>query len=152
MCWFFLNICQNGNFEEFKFHRSLVFSCLQLLFPKKIEKQLLQIYYQHFSSMGPCVFLPEHLFCLSHCKTCRTMSKDNVGLKLCLLGTSNSMVTLIFFPWCEPKWSRDKLNNQSQILQGLGMTHGPCCKQPLSMQCSCETRLSLCGDGPSIQV
>ena len=28
--------------------------------------------------MGPCVFLLEHLFCLSHHKTCWTMSMDNV--------------------------------------------------------------------------
>ena len=29
--------------------------------------------------MGPCIFLLEHLFCLSHHKTHWTMSVDNVG-------------------------------------------------------------------------
>ena len=28
----------------------------------------------------------------------------------------------IFFPLYKLKWSQDKLNSQSQILQGLGMT------------------------------
>ena len=56
--------------------------------------------------MGPCLFLPEHLFCLSHCKTRWTMSTNNAGLKTRILETYNSMVTLIyFFPWCKPKWS-----------------------------------------------
>lgn len=32
------------------------------------------------------------------------------------------MVTLTFFPSCKPKWSRDKFNIQSQILEGLGAT------------------------------
>jgi len=77
--------------------------------------------------MGPCLFLLEHLFCLSHRKTYWIMSVDNVGLKICLLGTSNSMVTLSFPPWCKPKWSWDEFNNQSQMLQGLWhdfMVHG----------------------------
>ena len=37
--------------------------------------------------MGPFLFLLERLFCLSHRKTRWTMSLDNVGLKICLLGT-----------------------------------------------------------------
>ena len=49
---------------------------------------------------------------------------NNVGLKICILGTSNSMVTLTFFPWCKPKWSQHKFNSQSQILHGLGTTSG----------------------------
>ena len=53
--------------------------------------------------MGPCFFLLDHLFCLSHRKTRWTMSVDFVGLKICLVGTSTSMVTLILFPWCKPK-------------------------------------------------
>jgi hypothetical protein len=43
---------------------------------------------------------------------------DNVGL----LGTSNSVVTLAFISWCDPKWFQDEFNNQSQILQDLGTT------------------------------
>ena len=48
--------------------------------------------------MGPRLFLQERIFCLSHGKTCWTLYVDNVGLKICLLGTSNSMVTLKIFP------------------------------------------------------
>ena len=47
--------------------------------------------------MGPCLFLQKHLFCIFHNKSHRTMSEDNVGLKICLLGTSNFMVALTFF-------------------------------------------------------
>jgi hypothetical protein len=72
--------------------------------------------------MGPYLFLLEHHFCLSHRKTCWTMSVDNVGLQICLLGTLISMITLTILPRCKPKWSRDEFNNQSQILQGLGTT------------------------------
>ena len=73
--------------------------------------------------MGPCLCLLEHLSCLSHCKTRWTILVDNVGLKICLLGTLNSMVTLAcFIPWCKPKWSRDEFNNQSHIGEGLGTT------------------------------
>ena len=46
--------------------------------------------------MGPCFFLWEHLFGLSHMKIRWTMSVDHVRLKRCLFGTSNSMVTLTF--------------------------------------------------------
>ena len=31
--------------------------------------------------MGPCLFLLEHLFCLSNRKTLWTMLVDNIGLK-----------------------------------------------------------------------
>ena len=43
--------------------------------------------------MGPCFFLPYHLFCLYHRKTRWTMLVDYVGLKTCLLGTSTFMIT-----------------------------------------------------------
>ena len=48
--------------------------------------------------MGPNLFLLEHIFCLSHHKTHWTMSMDNVGLKLRLLGISDFMVSLTLFP------------------------------------------------------
>jgi hypothetical protein len=62
--------------------------------------------------MALAFYLVDDLFCLSHRKTRWTMLVDNVGLKVRLLETSNSMVTLTFFPWCKPKWSRDEFNNQ----------------------------------------
>ena len=72
--------------------------------------------------MGPCRFLLEHLFCLSHRETRWIMSVDNVGLKICLMGTSNSMITLTCLPWCKLMWFGDEFNIQSQVLQGLGTT------------------------------
>ena len=72
--------------------------------------------------MGPSLFLLEHLFCLSHRKTRWTMSLDNVGLKICPLETSNSMVTLTFSPWCKLKWSQDEFNIQSKKYPDLGRT------------------------------
>ena len=72
--------------------------------------------------MGPCLFLPEHLICLFHWQTRWTMSVNNVGFKICLLGTSKLVVTLIVFPWCNPKWSWNEFNNQLHILHDLGMT------------------------------
>ena len=80
-----------------------------------------------FLCHGPMIFLPYHLFCLSHPKTCWTVLVDNVGLQICLLGTLTSIITLTFFPRCKPKQSLDKFNNQSQILQ----VHGSQCEQPL---------------------
>ena len=48
--------------------------------------------------MDPCLFLLEHLFYLSHRKTRWTMSVDNIGqVKICILGTSNFMITLTSF-------------------------------------------------------
>ena len=108
---------------------SLTFSCLLLsssfLPPKKFYLHQSLLY--HSSTF----FLLEHLFCLSHRKTRWIMSIANVGLKICLLGTSNSTITLTFFPWCKPKWSQDEFNSQSQILQGMGQLHGPWCKHPM---------------------
>ena len=53
--------------------------------------------------MGPYLFLPDPLFCLSHRKTRWAMSMDYLGLKICVLGTSTFMITLTFFPWCKLK-------------------------------------------------
>ena len=47
-----------------------------------------------------------------------TMSMNYVGLKIRLWGTSTLMVNLTIFPWCNPKWSGDELNNQSTMLHG----------------------------------
>ena len=62
------------------------------------KKNSLKTYYTSMTlPLGPCLFLPNHLFCLSHRKTRWTMSVNYVSLKTCLLGTSTFMVTLIFF-------------------------------------------------------
>ena len=88
--------------------------------------------------MGPCLFLPEHLFYLSHRKTYWTMSMDNVGLKICLLGTSYFMITL-GVNQSDPKTS---VTTNHKFYKTLGQLHGPWCKKPLSgtkynKQCSC---------------
>jgi hypothetical protein len=114
---FFCNIyLERAVWKKIKFDHSFYFSCSYHFFPKKIHKKFI---ITSFLCYGTCLFLREHLFCLSHRKFHWTMPGNNVNLKGCLLGTSNSMVTLKFFPWCSPKWSWDKFNNQSQILQGL---------------------------------
>ena len=48
--------------------------------------------------MGPCLFLPEHLFCLSHYKIRWTLLVDNVGLKICLLGDLELQSRFDIFP------------------------------------------------------
>ena len=82
--------------------------------------------------MGPCFLSYHTTFCLSHRNTRWTMSVDYVGLKICLLGTSTSMVTLTFFPWCKRSdpWMSSTTNQHSYM--ALGWLHGPWCKQPLS--------------------
>ena len=54
--------------------------------------------------MGPCFFLQEHLLSLFHRKTHWTISVGIVGLKIYLLGTSNSLVTLTIFQLCKQKY------------------------------------------------
>jgi hypothetical protein len=49
---------------------------------KKIDHSRVFSCLHHFFIMCPCLFLPYHLFCLSHRKTRRTMSMDNVGLEI----------------------------------------------------------------------
>ena len=78
--------------------------------------------------MGTCFPpLPEHLFCLSHRKTRWTMSMDNVGLETCLLGTSNSMATLIFLPCCKTQMVPGRIQQPATDFTGPWddfMVHG----------------------------
>ena len=80
--------------------------------------------------MGPCLFLQEHLFCLSRRKTPWTMSVDNVGLKICLLGTSNFMAHRHFFLGVNQSGARTSSTTNHRFYEGLGQLHGPWCKQP----------------------
>ena len=109
------------------------FSCLLLSSSSLPEKRIALKFYYNIISLpwGPCLFLQEQLICLSQRKTRWTMSVDNISFKLCLLGTSNSMTTLAFFPCCKLKWSRYKFNTQSHIFRTLGRLHSPWCVQPL---------------------
>ena len=117
----FCNICPSR--EILKKRRSSLTILLSshvfvFLFPKKS----LINHYNNISLPCPCLFLPLHIFCLSHRKTRWTVSLDNVSLQICLLETSNFMITPTFISWCKPKSSRSEFNNQSQTLHGLGMT------------------------------
>jgi hypothetical protein len=95
----FLIYAQNGKFQKEKEKESLTLLCPSLVFiftsPKKNS---LKKYYNNITlPLGPYLFQLENLFCLSHRKIHWTMSVGNVGLKICLLETSNFMVTLTFF-------------------------------------------------------
>jgi hypothetical protein len=50
----------------------------------------------YFFAIVPYHLQRENLFCLSHCKTHRTMIMDNVALQINLLGTSSSTVIHTF--------------------------------------------------------
>ena len=120
MCCIFLYMPKKDNFEAKKSILTTLLSSSSLL-PKQIS--LKKVILHHFSAMGPCLFLLEHLLCLSHRKTRWTMSVDNVGVKICIFGDfklhghSNTI-----FPWCKLKCFWDVLNIQSNILHGLGTT------------------------------
>ena len=58
----------------------------------------------------------------SNYKTRWTMTMDKYMLGNRPFGTSSSMVTLTFFSQCKPKWSGDKFNSQSYILEEQRMT------------------------------
>jgi hypothetical protein len=129
MCWYLLLCAQKWQFRtNLKFDHSLVF-----IFSSPKTSFLTNLLEQHLFAMGPCLFLPEHLICLYHHKTHRTMSVDNVGLTICLLETSNSIITRTFFPWFKVKWSQDEFNIQSQFYKVLGRLRSPWCKQSPSL-------------------
>ena len=81
--------------------------------------------------MGPCLFLIEHFFCLFHHKTRWTMLVDNVGLKICMLGTLDSVVTLTFFVGVNRSDPRRSSTTNHKFFRAMGQLHGPWCKQPL---------------------
>ena len=53
------------------------------------------------------------------------------SLKINMLGTSSSRVTLTFFSWCKLKWSWNKFNNQSHILEEQRTTSHSRCKSTI---------------------
>ena len=113
-CADIFNICPKKAVLENKQFQVWPFFYLLLSSSSLPLKKFIKIFCNFIAlPMGPCLFLLEHLFCLSHRKTRWTMSADNVGLKICLLGNSSSPVTLTFSPWCKLKLSRDEFNSQS---------------------------------------
>ena len=96
--------------------------------------------------MGPCLFLLEHLFCLSHCKTRCIMSVDNVDLEICPLETSNSTITVTFFLGVNRKGHTTTSTTNYKFYRVLERLHGPWCKHPF-IHChdgfnSCQSTLA----------
>ena len=59
------------------------------------------------------------------------MLVDNVGRKICLLGDSNSMVTLTVFPWCKLLGLVTSSTTNRRFYRVLEQLHGPWRKQPV---------------------
>jgi hypothetical protein len=81
--------------------------------------------------VGPCLFLLEHLFCLSHHKTHWTMLVNNADLAICLLETLNFMITLTFSLGVNRSGPGTSSTTNHKFYKALGWLHGPWCKQPL---------------------
>ena len=71
--------------------RTIAISCT---IPQKIILNLLK---RHLSAMGSCLFLLDHLSCLSHYKTCWTMLVHLLGLKYIIWGPRPSWSLCHFF-------------------------------------------------------
>ena len=115
-------------------------SCLTILLsssslPKKKfhYKYIIATFLYH--ALPPCLILFEHLFGLSHRKTCWTMSMDNVGLKICLLGASNSIWGSLRHFFLGVNWSGRGMSSTTnhKFYKASGQLHGPWCKQPLTL-------------------
>ena len=78
---------------------------------------------QHFSVMIPIICSERTSFASPTTKPLRTKTMDNVGLWIGLLGDLKfHNHSYILFSWCKPKWSWDKFNGQSNILEEQGTT------------------------------
>ena len=106
---FFIYICPKMIVwkKKIKLDHSLVFN-----FSSPI-KYSLNFYYSNISL--PWAFFYSSISFTSPSAKHVGPSMDNVGLKICLLRSLDSMVTLMFLPWCKPKWSQDEFSNESQI-------------------------------------
>ena len=117
---------KKGSFEKEKKRKieySLAFSCLHLPYPPQKKN----FYHNNISLLRVlALFLLECLFCFSHHKTRWTMLAYSVGLKICLLGTSNSMVTLIFFFLCVNRSGpMTSSTTNHKFYRALGRLHDP---------------------------
>ena len=119
MCWLFLIYAQIGQFWKDQVLTNILSSS------SLPQKTISLKYYYNIISMpwAPTFFfLLEHLFCLSHHKLGWIMLVDNNAFKHVLWGLGTPWSPWHLFPWYKPKWSRDEVNSQSQILRGLGTT------------------------------
>jgi hypothetical protein len=127
----FLYMPKNGNFEnKIKSSLTILLSSLVFVFfpPKEIS---IKIYYSNISlPWALASFYYNTSFASPTAKP--IMLVDNAGLKICLLGTLNVMVTLTLFPWCKLKWSQDDSTSNHKVYRSLGQLHGPWCKLPIT--------------------
>ena len=113
----FWYMSKKGSFEKFRFGHSFAFSYLHLLFPKKSLKS----YYSNASlSWAFAFFYHSTSFTSPTAKLVKPCQRMMQALKCVFRGPQIPWSLWHFFPKCKPKWSRDKFNNHSQILQGLG--------------------------------
>ena len=117
--------------KKIKCDHSLVFSCLHLLFPRKIKIKIISNKLFYISLHGPVPFLLEPLFCLSHCKTCWTMSLDNIGFKCVFWGPWTPWSLWHFFLGVNRSGPKMNSTTNHKNYRALGRLHGSRCKQPL---------------------
>ena len=123
---FFSYMPKNSNFGKEKNQvgpRSCLLLSSYLLLSKEKSKILL---YQHFSAMGHWFFSTSaHILPLPP-----QNPVDNVGLIVCLLGASNSMVILIIIGVNRSDIGTNSIANRI-FYKALERLHGSWCKQPL---------------------
>ena len=121
-------MCIKDSFAKHKIKSSLTILLSSSSLPPR--KHSLKYYYNNISLPWAFIFFYQSTsFASPNTKLVWTISVDNKGLKICLLGTSNFVVTLSFFPRCKPKWSRDGSIDNHKFY----MVHGPWCKHPLKL-------------------
>jgi len=75
--------------------------------------------------MGPCHFLPEHLFYLSHRKICWTMSVDIVGLKNVFWGFRTPWSLSHVFLGVNQHGPMTNSTTNHIFYKAMGRLHGP---------------------------
>ena len=124
---FLIYVQKKGQFWKISSLTSLL-SCRVFIFSTPIKKiKIITSLLCH----GPLPFFYQSTSFVSlHCKTRGTMLTDNASLKTYRLATSNSTVTLTFFPWC--KWSRPGTSSTTnhKFYRAVVQLHGPWCEQP----------------------
>jgi hypothetical protein len=99
------------------------------------------------------LFLPEHFFYLSHCKTCRIMSVDNACLQTCLLVTSNFIITLTFSSFdVNRSGPGTSSTTNHKFYRALGRLHGPWCNTTPYSHVIFESHVLAIYRGPKFEI
>ena len=116
--------------KQIKVDCSFFSSSLHLLFPKK---KSLQVYYKIISPPWiPVFFLPNHLSCLSHCKTRSTMSlKTRRPWSMSFEDLELHGHSDILYLRVNRNGPGTSSTTNHIFYRALGRLHGPWCKQPL---------------------